>query len=377
MLLTTPYAYQQNTGEYAPLHPAILQTNRRIHAEAVNILHGGNIWIIAKISAGVPEISAGVLPPPHIARMPIISKKHAGKIKHPALHIKFFTPSFLTPIGAETARSHVTLIMGEESIEPFLGNLWRMSTRKDTAEKFKASSLTLTLCETPFHTKSKLQSTCLQPFGLVYGLRKFTIQGQVEPACAEEILYRARSGLKDTAEIQNISQAYLEKGNAASLAGEPWRALDQQAYGTAFLTHVILLQEAIFATADFIMLRATSKLMNIRWPKVLLACDLYEDAKKAGEILLKSRSLTIQERLYLRLCTARAHRALGEGDDDLRLFNEALDTDGDKSTVLVALAELFSNAAPEHARLLMEQRGKVQRGETVDRDAIRAFWEAV
>ena len=111
MLLTTPYAYQQNTIKYAPLHPAILQTNRQIHTEAVNILHGENIWIIANINAGDW--------PPDAERVPTVSKKHAGNIKHPALHI-----DFEMPITAETPQPHVTLIMGEESIEGFLETLW-------------------------------------------------------------------------------------------------------------------------------------------------------------------------------------------------------------------------------------------------------------
>lgn len=366
MLLTTPYAYSQNIEQYAPLHPAILQTNRQIHAEAVNILHGGSIWIIANINAGDW--------PPNRANIPTVSKKHAGNIKHPALHI-----NFTAPITAETPQSHMTLIMGEEGIQRLLKALWNMSTDVDTEEKFEASSLTLTLSETPFHTKSKLQSTCLQPFGLVHGLRKFTIQGQVEPAYAEEILYRSQSGFKDTAEVQNISQAYLEKGRKLYFAGKSWRALAQYSRGSAFMRHVISLRlrEAIVATADILTLQAQNRLILVHWARALLPCGAYENAKRLGQAILASGSLPNQERVLLTLCTARAHRALGEGDDELRLFYNALNADGDKSTVLIALAELFPSAAPEQARLLAEQHGKLQKGEAIDLAAIRTFWDTV
>lgn len=366
MLLTTPYAYQQNTIKYAPLHPAILQTNRQIHTEAVNILHGENIWIIANITAGGW--------PPNSVRVPTVSKKHAGKIKHPALHI-----NFKMPIPAATPQPHVTLIMGEESIDRFLETLWRMSTKDDTKEKFKASSLHLTLFETPYHTKSKLQSTCLQPFGLVSGLRKLKIQGQVEPACAEEILYRAESGFKNVAQVQNVSQVYLNKGDEAYFAGTLGRALSQYTYGSAFLMHVLRLRlrEATVAKADIITLKAAIEVMHVHWARASLAYGCYEDAKRFGQITLKSGSLPNQARMHMRLCTARAHRALGEVHDELRLFEEALNADGDKSTVLIALAELFQNAAPEQVRLLVEQHGKLQRGEGIDFEAIRAFWETV
>ena len=361
MLLTTSYAYQQNTSKYAPLYPTILQTNRQIHTEAVNILHGENIWIIANINAGDW--------PSHAAILPTVSKKHAGNIKHPALHI-----DFEMPFTAETPQPHVTLIMGEESIEGFLHSLWAMFMNDDTMEKFRASSLNLTLCETPYHTKSKLQSTCLQPFGFVYGLRKLTVQGQVEPACAEEVLYRDESGFKDVAQLQKVLQAYLDNGDEAYFAGTLRRALTQYAYAWAFLMHVFSLK---VRGADIVTLSTTFEVMTVHGVRALWAFGSYEKAKRMGQRNLEFRSLPNQERAHLRLCLARAHRALGELDDESRLFQEAMNADGDKATVLIALAELFPNAAPDQVRLLDEQHGKLQKGEAIDYDAIRVFWETV
>ena len=197
-----------------------------------------------------------------------------------------------------------------------------MSIKDDTMEKFKASSLHLTLFETPYHTKSKLQSTCLQPFGLIHGLRKLTIQGQVESACAEEILYRAEKGFKDVAQVQNVSQVYLDKGDEACFTGTLGRALSQYRYGKAFLEHVLFLRlrETTFAKAVIYTLKATIEVMNVHWARASLAYGRYEDAKEMGEYILKSDSLPNQARVHMRLCTARVYRALGELDDELRLF---------------------------------------------------------
>ena len=61
MLLSNKYAHQRGrpnlppllrsagTPKLAPLHPNILQCNHQIYDEAINILHGENIWIVAKI----------------------------------------------------------------------------------------------------------------------------------------------------------------------------------------------------------------------------------------------------------------------------------------------------------------------------------------
>ena len=161
MLLTKPYARQHDSIIYAPLHPAILRVNRQLYAEAVNILHGENIWIIATIDASMwPRITAIV---------PNVSRKGVGNIKYPALHITFGVPT--TTSATKTTKTQVTFIMeGEESIEHFLRTLLKMASNPDTNEDFKASSLDLTLCKTPFHTESKLHSTCLLPsaFSVVY-----------------------------------------------------------------------------------------------------------------------------------------------------------------------------------------------------------------
>lgn len=370
MLLTNTYAHQQDTNTYAPLHPAILRANRQIHTEAVNILHGENIWIIAKISAyNQPRIPA--------TRLNVSKNDTAGNIKYPALHIEL-----AEPIIMEAPLQHLTTIMGEESLDYFLLILWTYSIHTRTREYFKASSLNLTLCETPFHTKSKLQSTCLEPFGLVYGLRNLTIQGQVEPACVEKILHRAESGFKALTQVQNVSRAYQDKGDKAYFAGELRIALDQYNLGKFFLWHVFFLRmkeapHQPFLPTDIDTLKAAIRETDSYRMRATLALGHYESARKNGRLMLRQRKLPNQARVHLTLCTARAHRALGEKEEESQLFEKALNAAGDKSVFLRALAGLFPNAATEQVGLLDEQHSKLQSGEAIDFDVIRAFWEAV
>ncbi len=364
-----------------------------MYEEAVNILHGENIWIIAEINA--PDW-------PCFAKMvPNISRKDPGNIKYPALHIKF-----KTPVPSEAPQQHVTFIMGGEVLEYFVFGLLSLSKDTRTKDVFEASSLELTLCETPFHTTSELQSTYLRPFGLIYGLRKLVIQGQVEPACVEELLHRAASLSKDAAQIQDVLRGYLDKGEKAYLAGE-WRsALAYYARASKFLWHMAFRPEEAayqdFTLADNCICIFTKALLVIasRIARAKMALGDYEGVKKLGGNVLKDRSLaevvsmledastTQDERLrpgfllkqaqvHLRLYVARAHRALSEKEDESRLLEEAFNADSDKTTFVTTLAELFPNPAPEQTEFLVEQQAKLQSGEAIDWDVIRAFWETV
>ena len=365
ILLTKTYAYRQNAYSYAPLHPTILRSNRQIHSEAVKILHGENVWIIAEVS------TVNWLLPSQL--VPNVSGKDASKIKYPALRINFAVPT-----TSEVPQSHMTLIMGEESIEIFIRWLWRIPYKVDTYKEFRMSSLHLTLCKTPFHNKSELQLACLKPFRLVCGLRNLTIQGQVEPACVEEILHGAESGFETLAPIQIVAQDYLNKGNKAYFARKSRTAVDQFVNGAEFLNHVSfwkLSKNATHSHTHFHTLAPMIDVMVLRCAMGFLACGSYKKAKMLGQGLLKSPNLPKKGRVQATLCTARAHRALGEGEDESRLFEEALKADDRKSIVLYALVRLFPSATPELMRLMVEQHRKCKRGEAIDIDAIRTIWE--
>ena len=388
ILLTETYAWHQKSLTCSPLYPAILQANRQIYEEAVNILHGENIWITAEIDARYwPRFAAIV---------PNVSRKDPGNIKHPALHIKF-----ATPVPSEAPQQHVTFIMGGEILEYFVQVLWRLSTEHGMKGAFKASSLELTLCETPFHTKSKLQSTYLRPFGLVCGLQNLVIRGRVEPARVEELLHSAASLSKDVAQIQDVSQYYLDKGDKAYFAGEWFSAIAQYSCGADFLWHMAFGEKRIlyqdFTTADKFLVMKAIWVTASRSVRVFMAFGDYKSARKVGHSvylmpdlrkilriatmtqneLLRARFLLFQAQVPLKVYLARVNRALGEKEYGFPLLEEAFKSDSDKTTFLAALAELFPNAGPEQNQFLVEQQAKLQSGDAIEWDVIRAFWETV
>ena len=368
LLLTNQYTYSQEYRIRRPLYPAILGTNRQIYRESVSILHGENIWITAKVDARFW---------PLIPMLVNVSREDVSKIAYPVLHI-----DFVMPIATKEPQPYVTMIMDEMGIGRFILFLWKISTKKDTIKDFKTLSLSLTLYETPFHTNAKLQSRLVAPFGLVHGLRNLVIQGQLKPTWVKEVLNCAETGLKDVVHIRSVSQRLLDGGDKAYFAGKPRSAVGLYWYGRHYLEHILSrrMDEAENQSrpvADFSTLRELLYMMSSHCLRASLAFGNYVGIKMTANRILRSGFLPNERRAYLKLCVARAHRAMGEGEDESRMFNEALNTSGDEYAFLTALAELFPKAAPEQMKLLAKQQGRLQSGETIDLDVIRAFWEAV
>ena len=199
--------------------------------------------------------------------------------------------------------------------------------------------------------------------GLHCGLQNLTIQGSVDPACVDEILHRAGSGSKTAEQIQNVSQAYLVEGDKAYVAGKLSKAIAQYDHVTEFLKHHLCLKLDEDAPRGLLRSLITTLLVtSSHTARAILASGDYECAKTIGKIILEAGLVPNQARVYVTLCTARAHRALGEGEDELRLFEESLNAEDDGSTVLRALADLFPKAAPEQAGMVMERHDKLQSG---------------
>ena len=315
------------------------------------------------------------------SRVPKASRKGAGNIKYPALSVES-----ALPITAGASHSYLAKITGEDGIDDLLQTLWTSYAKiaeNHTELNVKAPSLHLTLFETPFHTKSKLQSICLEPFRLVPGSQKLTIHGQVDPACIKKILHRATSGLNDITQILEVSQAYLDRGDNEYFAGEPRRACAQYDYGVKFLQYMYTEVNApgrAPPTTVLLSFLRTMHTMVIRSARAYLALGDHECAIKIGTPLVhlrRLRYLSNEARVHATLCTARAHRALGDGHGESSLFEQALNFSRDGTVFLTALAELFPSAASEQAALLVEQHRRLQSGEDIDLDVIRAYWEAV
>ena len=221
MLLTNQYVDQSKPFIRAPLHPAILRTNRQIYREAASIFQEENSWIIAEVPAS--------LFPVMLKSIPGVFGTDSDSIKYPVMRINLALPY---PTRA------VTFIIGDWAIETFIEVLWEVCENCTTLQEFRIFSLSLTVCETPFHRTSAVESKCVKPFAHVHSLRDLTIRGRVSPALVEDVVNRASSQFKDVAHTQSVSQAYADRIEEASLAGESSRALELISRATKYLCHV-------------------------------------------------------------------------------------------------------------------------------------------
>ena len=366
MLLTNKYAFRQRTRTYTALHPSILQVNHQIYREAVRILYGENIWIIVEVDARFLR----VLEDTELR----VFRPDPSKIKYPALHITF---------AGAISRPRVTFVIGQESVKLFIQGMWRVSWKLRNA--FRASSLILKLGETPFCKTSDFRSKCLNPFGRINGYKYLiTCPGPSQAYRWEisEYILRHSSLLFDSfANIEALLQNFLDRGYRHYFAGRLLKAFDLCYEGRLFSMHVSAVRSEDSPNplpfSDCSALWTKSQRVNGLLAKIYLAGGLFEEALDVGNHALKHGGSSIQDQVHVKVCIARAHRRLNQAEEESRLLEEALSIDDDKSTFLTALAELFPKAAPEQAQLIAEQRDKLQKGEAIEMDVIRAFWETV
>ena len=221
MLLTNQYVDQSKPLDYTPLHPAILRTNRQIYREAASIFQRENSWIIVEVPAS--------LFPVMLKCIPRVFRTDSASIKYPVMRLNLALPY---PTAAET------FIIGDGGIETFIEVLWEVCENCTTLEEFNIFSLSLNLCETPFQKKSAVEAKCVKPFARVHSLRDLTIRGRVTPAIVEQVVNRALSEFKDGAHTQSVSQAYVDRIEEASVAGEASRVFTLNSRAKKYLCHV-------------------------------------------------------------------------------------------------------------------------------------------
>ncbi|KAF6227692.1 hypothetical protein HO173_012022 [Letharia columbiana] len=174
-------------------------------------------------------------------------------------------------------------------------------------------------------------------------------QSSVDPACVDEILHRAGSGSKTAEQIQNVSQAYLVEGDKAYVAGELSKAIARYDHVTELLRHHRCLK--LDEDAPRGLLRSLITALHVtssHTARAILASGDYECAKTLGKNDTRGG--------------VSPKPSAGEGEDELRPFEESLNAEDDKSTVLRALADLFPYPAAEQAGMVMEQHDKLQSG---------------
>ena len=370
MLMTNRYAYREELLDFGPLHTAILRCNRQVHREAMQILHGENIWIIAKVDARHC--------PSELDIMRRLSRKDADAIQYPALRI-----DLTMPLAENTPpQEHITLLMSETGIAIFIQHLWRISYNENTEQDFRTMSLSLSLCETPFHAKSKLQSRCLEPFGHIHGLQNLSIRGQVDPACVEKIMAYNESGQKDMLQILRHTNVSIEGGREAYFAGKSISAYFRYTYGADYLKHLLALRMGEARTVgartmDIVLLTTLLFTFDVHIIRANLQMGEYMDVLSTGESMLTDPILPTDVGVHVRLCVARAHGALYEREQESRLFDEALDLMSDKSTFMEALLSMFVHPPLHSADILVGEAVKARRGEAINLEVIKMFWKTL
>ena len=365
MLLTNKYAYRPQTDTYAALHPAILRVSHQIYSEAINILHKENMWIIVELDTRFwPVIERTSLK---------VFKTEPRYIRYPYLRIRF---------AGATTNGLATFIIGQESIKCFVQGMWRIS--EVLLDIFEASSLALIFCKTPFYRTSRIQSQWLNPLSRINNYKKLEVSHWDSIArikIAGYILRQARMFFSNVANIDAFIQKLLGRAHRHYQAERLNKAASVCTHNLFFLVHVLVTGRVTLPNSH---LDSEYSVLwtKLQWIKSLLAQTLvavgkFDVALRLGKDVLRSPLSSNRNRVQLTLCFAHAYRDMNRPEDEWRLFQEALNIVDDKSTFLTALTQLFPEATPEHARLIAEQRYKIQMGKAIDLDAIVAFWETV
>lgn len=320
MVLTIQHRYNLHLGYggYGRLHTALLRVNRQIHKEAIDILHGANVWIVARINTTE-----------HVRRMvadevPVLSPKTPFHIRHLALYIWLDLSNGTN--NHETQREMSTYILARESIDYFIGFLWMVTTGNPNGigGPYTRSSLRLSLGVSPFYSRVKLQSVCLEPFGQVRTLSSITIESGVEPTVRQQLLNRMESPFTTLESVLEIGNEYIQRGDDVHFRGDNFEAQAMFYHGRDFLSHARCSlgnykhsMRIPLHSDDMQVLQAFRIVLGSRWTRSMLYLGFFEAVKKTVTLLLGfPGDITDVDRMNLILCKRRAQRGLNEEYDD-------------------------------------------------------------
>ena len=348
MVLTTQYQYNVHLGhdDYGRLHTALLRVNRQIHAEAIDILHGANIWTVARINTSerVRRMVAG--------QVPVLSPKTPFFIRHPALHIWLDVSIGIN--NHETQKEVSTFLLARESIQHFIRVLWMVTTRYPNriGRPFTRSCLWLSLGASPFYSRVKLQSICLEPFGQVRTLSSITIESGVEPTVRQQLLSRMESPFTTLESILEIGNEYIQRGDDAHFRGDHYEAQTMFYHGRDFLSHARFSlgnhkhsKGIPFRSDDLQVLKTFRIVLGSRWTRSMLCLGCFGAVKDTFTMLLHSPGdITDVDHMNLILCKRRAQRGLNEAYDDHSLEGLAFVMRRDPRTLIQTYVETFPSA---------------------------------
>lgn len=330
MLLTTRYAFKEPASEddwkaHYELQPAILRVNRQIYNETRGILREDNMWIflcIAMLKKPIHYID-------ETARLPFVSRSiliepneagtcYMGKDSH-ALNM-FLYPE-RSPLNYDRDYNFHTMIMGPESMPYLLQMLFALLYNHRSVLPPPKNALEIYIGYPTYFTRSRLQKEILEPISAAQGLRCFSIAGNVDEILAPSLRFEMGRTWQSGTELLELSEAYLEKGDAAAAARLTEAASFHFEIGSHFTFYAGLSCLSKYHTSAEknhlrLRIRSMQDTFDVRWAKVLLKLRCYADAQRVATFVLgrvkQSPSPSIDETVELVLCCALASLGLGQ-----------------------------------------------------------------
>ena len=314
MVLTTQYAFHPDRNAFGRLQTALLRVNRKIHTEATDVLQGANIWIVARIN--MSEQVRLIFDP----FVPTVSQKAPYCIRHPALSI--FLDVWNKSNNHETPRRVSQYVLARESIRYFIQLLWHVLDENGPSGQDTYTSLWLCLGASPFYMRTKLQSICLEPFGLVRNLSSIVIDGDVESTTRQQLLNRMDSPFVTVESVLEIGREYIQRGDNAHAYGDHMEAHLIFIAGQEFLCHAgnslwqYMRSERLPRHGVGEALDAFLNVLKSRGARPMLHLGRFEDVKELATRMLAEGDISDVDRMNLTLCKGRAQRALNEDHND-------------------------------------------------------------
>ena len=330
MVLTTQYSYDPVDRRFGRLETSLLHVNRKVRTESTAIFQGANIWIYANICASEADhtsLNKGVPHGPQ--RVPGLFRMWP-----PTLFIELEVRNE-TNNGQTSRRSY---LLAGESIRLFVRWLWTVTSKdRITAGSRleipnRGSYLTLVLYKSLFHSRTKLQKICLEPFALIGTLGSIKIKGDIDPAVQQQLLKRMRSLFITAKSAIEIANDHLQRGDIARRCGDHLEACSMFDHGHGFVCHAAeyslassKISAGTFHPEEVRILVDLRNVLQSRLARALLYIGKFKSAKINATRMLAKRNITDVDRLNLTLCKGCAQRGLRDDEDDINLLVSSME----------------------------------------------------
>ena len=325
MVLTTPYTYDPVRRRFGKLETNLLHVSRKVRTESSDILHGANIWVYARICASEADHTSFNNAVP---RQPGIPPGLFRRMGPRTLSIKLEVRNEANSGETSLKRGYLLAI---QSMRLFVRWLWTV-TSKDRIAAWKArtttgsrielpirsSHLSLDLHKSLFHSRTKLQETCLEPFALVGTLASIKIRGDIDPAVRQKLLKRMKSLFISAKSAIGIGNDLLRRGDIARRCGDHLEACNIFDHGHIFVydaaEYLWATSKIGAATEEMRILSALRNVLRSRLARSLLYIGQFKPAKQIATDMIARFKLTDVDRLSLTVCKGCAR--LGLWDDE-------------------------------------------------------------